>query len=197
VRKIALAILLFLPLCLSTLAVLLCLWPLIHRLSERPMLSAPTLEQIRTLSVLTTLRVEVAQVCEVSINGYTGGMSAVLVVHGQATIGVDLTRARMTSIDPVARRVTLQLPRPTGLTAALDHDRTHLVSLQPSGLWILIPDSGGAAAQLTERCYRRGAEVVARVTDNPSLIERAQTQAELQLKKYVTAMGWTVELVWI
>ena len=73
--------------------------------------SAPTIEQIQQLSSLVTLRVEVADVLESSITGYTGGVKAVLVVKGDLLLGVDLSQAKLEKVDLVARTAVLVLPR--------------------------------------------------------------------------------------
>src|SRR5437763_2793542 len=94
-----------------------------------------TLERIQTLSVLTTLRVEVADARVTEIAGYTGSIKAVLVIRGEVDIGVDLSKARFEAIDESARSATLSLPTPSLQSAQLDQQRTKLVGVWPTGVW--------------------------------------------------------------
>lgn len=50
--------------------------------------AGPTIERVRELSALTTLRVDVADAFVAELRGRTGGATAVLVVRGQVAIGV-------------------------------------------------------------------------------------------------------------
>ena len=74
--------------------------------------AGPTIERLRALSALTTLRVEVADALVTQLRGRTGGLKAVLTVRGEVRIGVDLSAARFESLDHDARTTKLVLPRP-------------------------------------------------------------------------------------
>ena len=69
--------------------------------------SGPTLEQIQTLASLTTLKINVADALVTQLAGRTGGIRAVLVVHGNVTLGVDLSKARFESVDQRNRTAVL------------------------------------------------------------------------------------------
>jgi hypothetical protein len=155
-----------------------------------------TLERIQTLSVLTTLRVEVADARVTEIAGYTGSSKAVLVIHGEVDIGVDLSKARFESIDQSARSATLVLPRPSVQSAHLDQQRTKLVGVWPSGLWAVVP--GGQQADVTtiNRAYKDAEQTVSDAANDSMLIERSRMQAEQVLTAFFLALGWTVHVRW-
>jgi hypothetical protein len=101
-----------------------------HRLAkprpgEAPAASPPTVEQVRRLSSLVTTRVEIADVQETAVEGYTGGIR-VMLVRGDFLMGVDLSQARFESVDTVARTATLLLPAPRAASPRVDHARTRL-----------------------------------------------------------------------
>src|SRR5947209_13443372 len=104
-----------------------------------PQMHPLTLERIQTLSVLTTLRVEVADARVTEIAGYTGSIKAVLVIRGEVDIGVDLSKAQFESVDESAHSVTLLLPQPSVHSAHLDQQRTKLIGVWPTGLWSVVP----------------------------------------------------------
>lgn len=155
----------------------------------------PTLEQIQALSVLTTLRIEVADVCEVTIEGKTGSLTAVLIVRGTATLGVDLSKAKLT-VDAGHRHAVLELPNPTVQTVALDHERTRVAALRSSGLWTLVPGDWDADAAVTEQCYRRGEHVVGVAARSEHLVEQARRQTQSLMNEFFAATSSEADVQW-
>jgi Protein of unknown function (DUF4230) len=156
----------------------------------------PILDRIHTLASLTTLRIEVADAVIVALRGRTGAISAVLVVHGEATLGVDLSQAKLESVNEADRRATLVLPRPQVQSAKLDHKKTKLIGLSTDGLWLIVPGGDDADAAISDLAYRHGEEIVAGAADDSELAEQARGQAELVLRIFFRAIGWTTEIRW-
>src|SRR5688572_23258461 len=88
--------------------------------------SAPTIEQVRELSALVTMSVDVADVQVSDVRGWTGGVRVALLVRGQYLLGTDLGAGRFESVDRGARSAVLVLPPPTATHPRLDHDRAKL-----------------------------------------------------------------------
>ena len=61
--------------------------------------SALTIRQIQGLSALVSMRIELSDVLQTQIRGYTGSVKAVLLVKGDVLISVDLSRARFEQQD--------------------------------------------------------------------------------------------------
>src|SRR5947209_7013715 len=158
-----------------------------------PQMHPLTLERIQTLSVLTTLRVEVADARVTEIQGYTGSIKAVLVIRGEVNIGVDLSRARFESIDQDARTATLVLPEPAVQSARLDQQRTKLIGAWPTGLWVIVPGGQEADVVTVNRAYRDAERSVSEAANDALLIERSRMQAEQVLRAFFEALGWTVK----
>ena len=155
-----------------------------------------TVERVRALSELTTLRVEVADALVTELRGYTGGEKAVLVVKGDFALAADLSAARFEAVDEQTRTAVLVLPRPRVQSVRVDHERTRLLGVWASGLWAVTPGGGGADAAAVNRAYREAQRVVASAAEDPHLNERARRQAEQALGAFFAALGWRVTIRW-
>jgi Protein of unknown function (DUF4230) len=159
--------------------------------------SGPTLEQIQTLSSLTTLKVNVADALVTELEGKTGGIKAVLVVHGSVTLGVDLSKARFESVNQNNRTAVLLLPAPRMQFVTLDQEKTKVVALCESGLWIIVPAEGEACAAAANLAYRQAQRIVAQAARDQGLDQRSRLQAISVLTAFFVAMEWTVQVRWI
>jgi hypothetical protein len=155
----------------------------------------PTIEQVRSLATLLTHRIDVADVQRTTLSGYSGGVSAALIVKGDVQVGVDLGRATFESIDHAARRATLVLPLPTIGTPRVDHARTRLWAITHQGLWQVVPGDR-AAVSVVNHAYEQAQRMIGTAADRPELIERSRQQAEGVLKTFFAALGWDVTVRW-
>jgi len=157
--------------------------------------SGPTIEQVRALSELVTTRVDVADVQETQISGYTGGIKAAILVKGDFLLGVDLSKARFESMNAEVRTAVLVLPQPQVSSPRVDHERTRLYAVGESGLWKIIPGDAAYTAVI-DLAYREAQRIVGAAADQPSLIERSRRQAQDVLGTLFEAMGWQVTVKW-
>lgn len=158
--------------------------------------TGPTVEQVRELAELVTLRVDVADVQTTTVTGHVGGLQVALVVKGDFTLGVDLTAARFAAVDETGRTAVLVLPAPRAASPRVDHDRTRVVAMTDEGLWAVVPGDGGARGRVIDLSYAEAQRTVATMADDPALIERARRRAELVITAFFRAMGWTVRVNW-
>ena len=171
-----------------------------HRLAvpqpgETPAVSPPTVEQVRQLASLVTTRVEVADVQETVVEGYTGGMRVALLVRGDFLMGVDLSQAKFESVDASARTATLVLPAPRAASPRVDHARTRLFEVRDEGLWVVVPGDGGRS-RVVDRAYGRAQRAVGEAATDPALVQRSKLQAEQVLTAFFGALGWTIRVRW-
>lgn len=157
--------------------------------------AGPTLEQVRGLSSLVTLKAEIADVQVCQLHGYTGGMTAALLVKGDVLIATDLAQARLESVDENGRRVVLVLPPPKVQTARVDHSRTKLVGLWRSGLWEVVPGDQAEQAILN-RVYPEAQRIIESAGSDASLDQRARATAEAVFRQFFYGMGWQVTIRW-
>jgi hypothetical protein len=163
---------------------------------EASLVPGPTLHQIQSLSDLTTLRVEVVDAMETELRGYTGQIQAVILVRGDVTVGVDLSKAFFEAVDDQNHRMILLLPGPAVQEVRLDHERTKLLGVWPSGLWTIVPGGGDADTAAINDCFRDAQRAVANAGGDSQIIERARRQAEQVMSTFFAAMGWTVDVHW-
>jgi hypothetical protein len=157
--------------------------------------SGPTLEQVRGLSSLVTLKAEIADVQVSGLHGYTGGVTAALLVKGDVLIATDLAQARFESVDQEGRKAVVVLPPPQVQTARVDHSRTKLVGLWRSGLWEIVPGDQAEQAVMN-RVYAEAQGVVEAAGKDSTLDQRARAQAEAVFGQFFRAMGWNVMIRW-
>ncbi len=125
------------------------------------------LRQVQTLSDLTVLRVPVHFLHEAGIDGHTGGIRTLVQVEGSVDLGVDVSRAQLTQIDPAARTAVLQLPSAKVLHAKVDMAATRVLRVDRRGLWWVVPGEAGgreviqkALSQAQHKVQRAGGESV-------------------------------------
>jgi hypothetical protein len=180
-------------------ASVLCLWvwPLIE---EWPVRSAstdcPTIQQIDQVLILTTVQVNVADAMVVRLDGRTGGITTVLVVRGEVTIGVDLSKARLESIDRTNRDAVLVLPQPQVQSVRLDHKTTKLAGLWQTGLWQIVPGDGGAEGAAVDSAFEEAERRVASARNDPALIREAKDRTEQAVQSFAGEMGWRIAVRW-
>ena len=154
--------------------------------------AGPSIAQVRGLSSLVVLRAEVADVQVTQLRGYTGGVTAALVVKGDVTFATDLSAARFDSAEAHSRTAVLVLPPPGVRSPRLDHERSRLVCIGRSGLWRLVPDGERAEASALNKAYAEAQRVVEQAAAEPSLDQRARAHAESVLTEFFAAFGWTL-----
>jgi hypothetical protein len=167
-------------------------------LRSRGVASSPplvTVEQLQSLSHLLTTRVTVSDVLETRLQGWTGGMRAALLVHGDFIVSIDLTQARFEAVDGHSRTAILLLPQPQVSRPRLDHDRTRLFAITWHGLWQIGLDHG-RQSDLVNRSYAQAQERIADSSGHPQWLEHSRRQAEQVLSSFFEAMGWEITLRW-
>ena len=159
--------------------------------------TTPTVEQVQALSSLVTQRVDVAEACETTLEGYTGSIRAVLLAHGDVLLAVDLAGAKFEGVDPTARTAVIALPPPQVRSPRLDHRRTRLLAISESGLWQITPGDNRTSSTVIEQAYRQAQAAIARVGNDPDLLARARHQTERVLGAFFAATGWKIRVQWM
>jgi len=157
--------------------------------------TGPTIEQVRELSELVTIRVDVADVQETSVSGQLGGLRVALIVKGDFLLGVDLSHARFDAVDEGTKTAVIVLPAPRATSPRVDHDRTRVVRVSDEGLWTVVPGDAGRG-RVIDRAYAEAQQTVAGVAGDPALADRARRRAEQVLGAFFRVCGWTVRVKW-
>ncbi len=153
-----------------------------------------TLEEIRKAADLVTLRVPLQRIAEARLDGFTGGLTGLLVARGEGLISTDLLGAQI-EIDERARIVTVVLPPPRILTCRLDHQNTAIVHLARHGAWMFLPGAAGEG-ELIERALRDAQNQFEAAVAEPAKMAAARMQVEHVLRSFVEARRLTLHLSW-
>ncbi len=156
--------------------------------------SCPSIEQIQQLASLAVLRVPVADVKIYQMEGYTGGIEAILVVKGDVEIATDLSAGRFETIDPEQRHAVLLLTIPAPRRPRVDHEHTQLYRIDRSGLWVL--PGGGAETDLVNRAMSHAQRLVGKAGTTPAILDQARERTTDVITKFFGAIGWTVDIRW-
>jgi hypothetical protein len=153
------------------------------------------INHLRQLAELTTLAVDLTDIQQTSINGHVGGISAVLLVKGEALITTDLGRARFESIDSANKKAVLILAPPTVSTAEIDHDHSRLFAVTEQGLWLITPGNR-LNEEVVNRAFANAQHAIADAGNQPELLAKARHQTEIVLQGFFGALGWEVNIRW-
>jgi hypothetical protein len=151
----------------------------------------PRIEDIRTIAKLAVLRVQVADVIE----GQTRGARAIVLVHGDSDIAIDVDRIEVVDRNEQQRTATLCLPTPRPDRPRVDHDRTRIFALEKTGLAAINPFADPRGLLLTDCMHAAQAQVESAVAE-PEYVLRAKQHAELLLAAFYREMGWDVAVAW-
>ncbi len=158
--------------------------------------AGPLIEAVQGLSSLVTLRVTVRDVLVTDIHGYTGGVTAVLVVGGEVEWATDVVAARLEQINSVSRTVTVVLPPPTLHAVRIDTAKTKIATLTVHGLWIVVPGSEAEKA-VVNRAYVSAEQAVRSAGEGASFGIEAQRRTERLLDSVGRDQGWKVRVQWL
>ena len=173
-------------------------WSLSSKVTSRPPEQKPprlTVERLTEFSELTSLRVDVSDVLVRRIDGYTGGVQAVLLVRGDVDLNVDLRAAKLALVDDAGRRAVVILNPPRTSRPRVDHSRTQLVSMYKDGLWAAVPDDSPYGA-VASRAMADAQARVEKAATGDDVSERSRKHVEDVLRKGCQALSWTVSVEW-
>lgn len=152
-----------------------------------------TIDQVRQLAQLVTLRVPVSDVQSAKLSGYTGTVRLVLLVHGHVDLGTDLDQAHFAKIDSKHHQATLVLPQPAVLSVVVDVDRTSIYTVDWTGLWHVLP-GGGAERKLINQAMAKAKQDVGKAGDVKANLLQARQHAEAVIRRFCERLGWRVTI---
>ena len=157
--------------------------------------SAPTIQSIREAGDLIVLRVPVTDLREVSVDGYLGGQTVLLLIHGVVEIGVDLRAARYTRLDSGSCTAELELSQPRVITAYIDHERSRVHAITRHGAWVLALGDA-ATRRLLDEGLRGAQRDLFMFTPDDELLGRARLTCHRLLEGQFDAVGWRLIIKW-
>ena len=168
--------------------------PVRQRLMQ-PAPSAVIVDRLRMTRELIGLVVEVAEPRTTTKSGKLGGIEVVLLVRGQAHLGVDLAQLAIESVDETTHSITLSLPPPTVRVAKVDPQQTLFLRHQRYGLWTLVQvekvDRAVVATALMD-----AQNVVQAAGADPQHQPAAMRAIEHMLHDFAHQARWTLHIHW-
>jgi len=155
----------------------------------------PKIERIRELAELTVLEVDNSTIVSTEIRGYIGGTSAVVLVHGTLTYGVNMDEATYLQVDEERRHIVLALPQPDVNRVAIDPRASQILSCMRTGLWKAAVGPVRETEALTT-AFAIGHDRLKNSAASEDLMRRARRHAEAVLSRFLQEMGWTLEVRW-
>jgi hypothetical protein len=154
--------------------------------------SGPTVESVRRLADLLTLRVSIADVLVGEGYGYRGAW----IVKGDAFFGIDLDEISVPVElqDEVNRTATIVLPRPRLKYARLNHDLTKTWDVARDAWWRL--PSGECENRLRDESMRQGQHTIEFAANKAENVREAQTQTADAIRALYQHVGWNIAVVW-
>jgi Protein of unknown function (DUF4230) len=154
--------------------------------------SGPTVESVRRLADLLTLRVSISDVLVGEGYGYRG----VWIVKGDAFFGIDLDEISVPADlqDKANQTATIVLPRPRLKYARLNHDLTRTWDVARDAWWRL--PSGECENRLRDESMRQGQHTIEFAANKAEYVREAQTQTAEAIRTMYRHVGWNVTVVW-
>lgn len=155
----------------------------------------PSIDRIRELAELTVTEILASEVVEGSVSGHAGSVIVIALIHGTATLGIDLEQARFLQVDEQSQHLVLGLPRPSVRRVAIDHHRTRVLSCERYGLWRL-----AVGTALEDRAFAKSLVIGHAMLKDAALraehASRARNHAQALLIRFVESLGWTLAIQW-
>jgi hypothetical protein len=150
--------------------------------------AGPTVEHLESLAQLVTTRVQVSDVMTATDEGYLGSW----LIRGDGLLSVDMRKAEVLELDRAARKARIRLPRPTVLSARVDHGRTKTWDVKHFS-WF--PWRGDADA-LRDQAMYHAQRLVEGAVGSKEYLDRAATTAESVVANMYRMVDWRVSIDW-
>jgi len=154
---------------------------------KEPGLPLPPISRIQAMSDLATLRVQIAD----SLKGENEHWEVHWMLHGEAVLGVDLSRATYVPVDKDNRQATLSLPEAHVVSSKVDHHRSAELNAKQK-TWLPSP----GLQSLRDEAWKHADEKVAWLARDEGYLEATKLQAERVLDRIFRDVGWSVSYEW-
>lgn len=154
---------------------------------SKPIKPVPAISQIQMLSDLATLRVQLTD----SMKGENNRWDVQWLLHGEAVLGVDLSKAAYASIDESSRIAFILLPEPHLISSKVDHDRSmELIAKRKT--WVPLP----GLKSLRDDAWKHGDPIIANLALDDNYVLAAKLQTEKVIKDLFSGTGWQMKCEW-
>jgi hypothetical protein len=154
--------------------------------------AGPTVVQLERLAYLVSSRVHVADV----LVGESRWLEGSWIIQGDALIGVDMAKSEVVDRDERARTATIVLPRPTVLSARVNHEKSQQWDVK-SRSWISMAGSLlGDRPAMEKQAMLEAQRLVERAASAEEFMASARQGIEGMLAEFYRGVGWHVSVRW-
>lgn len=158
----------------------------------------PNVAQVKTISQLASLRLELSQIEQFEDKGWFVDTQASYYIYASVLLGVDLEHLQI-NIDKTHKILTLKLPLPTVLSIEVNHQRSHLITKQDYTFGV-IPRLGvintDPKDQVPDKAYLLAQQSMRQLASSDQYIAQAQMQITKILTEMYQPFNWQVKLKW-
>ena len=148
-------------------------------------LSTPTiLTRVQTLSQLVTVKYVLEKVVDVEDAKWYGESRVLLVAHGVAKAGIDLSRLKPEDFKVSGTAITVTLPRATITDVYLDDNRTEVIERSTGMMRAFDKD-------LEQTARKQAVEDLRRAALENGIVKDAQERGQAQLSNLFYQLGFT------
>jgi hypothetical protein len=152
----------------------------------------PTVVQLERLQQLVPSRVHVADI----LVGESRWLEGSWIIQGDALLAVDMSKAEVKDRNEQARTAVIVLPKPSVLSARVNHEKTQQWDLR-SRTWIPLAGSLlGDRRAIEQQAMREAQRLVERAAGTEDNAATARQGVESMLAEFYRAVGWQVSVRW-
>ena len=143
------------------------------------------------MSDLATTRVLISDFIEGENDHFEGKW----ILHGEANLGVDLSKTSYSAINESARTATLHLPAPHLISWKVDPDRSTEIYVRGKGYfqWMI---STGSTKMLRDEVWKQADRKIQRLAEDDSYKDISKLQAEKVLRGLFEGLQWKITFQW-
>ncbi len=146
----------------------------------------PPLAILRVMSELVTTEVHLSTFIE----GGNNHWQTKYLVHGEAHLGVDLSRVQYVAVDPVKRRAVIRLPLPHRISSKVDHERSEEMQMKAKVWFPCDPQLVRADV------WKAADKKIERLSQDAAYMGQAKQHAEVVLGQLFDGVQWKVRFQW-
>lgn len=184
-----------------TLSVCFGLYFLLPKPSGIIVATSPTVERIKNLKEICSLRLTVSNAMMAKNVWFMGtpfefGSKMMLIVNGSAILSTDMEGVVILNKDDLQKCASIQLKSPRVIAATVDHKTTRIYdnsAVSPIG----VPIFSEGKDKLYETAMLEAQKSIEEVASRPERIQQAKVQAEAAIKFIYDQIGWKVNIEWV
>ncbi|GGF89643.1 MULTISPECIES: DUF4230 domain-containing protein [Cysteiniphilum] len=158
----------------------------------------PSVAQVKTISQLASLRLELSQIEQFEDKGWFVDTKASYYIYASVLLGADLDQLQI-NIDKTRKILTIKLPLPTVLSIEINHQHSHLITKQDYTFGV-IPRLGvintDPKDQVPDKAYLLAQQSMRQLASSTQYITQAQAQIAQILKDMYQPFNWRVDITW-